>query len=255
MRSISLILIGLCTSTGVMAKCAGSGIYVLSDAKTLNKNGLIILEFYANSQQYVKGIGTTFPAVLISGKEKVVLNVIEVLQGEMMVTQVVLKPATELIAGNEYTLALQHLPNKDPGPARYSSLTNKWEALRFTVNTTLDNDIPVISTVPTLKKKTYAVYGCGPAKWVYFNLTGIDQSELFVRTTVKNKATGKSTTYILKLKEGQVQVGHGMCSGAFNFDNGNEFEITFQLFDQSGNKGSVSNAISFEKPTVYTNEE
>ena len=97
--------------------------------------------------------------------------------------------------------------------------------------------------------------GCGPSIWVIFQLSGYDKSELFVRATVKNKATGKTTTCIVEIKDGYVSIGHNMCSGPFNFDDGNEYEVSFRLFDQSGNEGEVASAIAFTRPEPSKDEE
>ena len=132
---------------------------------------------------------------------------------------------------------------------------NKWEQLIFKISNSVDNDIPILNATPTEQKKTLVYYGCGPASWVYFKISGQDKSELFVRASVKNKTTGLTTTYILEIENALVKVGHGMCSGAFHFDNANNFDVTFQLFDQSGNKSNLTNSISFTKPTVSTTEE
>ena len=98
-------------------------------------------------------------------------------------------------------------------------------------------------------------YGCGPARWVYINIVGQDNSELFTIARVTNKTTGLTTNYILNIENGLVKIGHGMCSGAFHFDNGDNYEVTFQLFDQSGNKSSLTKPISVTKPTVSTRDE
>lgn len=255
MRRITLIILTLFIATLAAAKCANTGIYCLSKSSTLNKNGLIILEFYASSQSLISDLNKKYPIYLKSPNGKVQLNVIETLTGEMRLTQIVLKPATELKADELYTLQIDNLPKYEQKPERYNSSSNKWESLTFKINNSVDNDIPILSNTPTEQKKSLVYYGCGPASWVYFNISGKDKSELFVRTNVTNKATGKVTTYILAIENGAAKVGHGMCSGAFHFDNGNNFEVTFQLLDQSGNKSNSTSTIAFTKPTKETNDE
>jgi hypothetical protein len=235
--------------------CAESGIFCLSKSSTLNKNGLIILEFYSSSQSLIPDLNKKYPIYLKSSNEKIQLNVIETLTGEMHLTQIVLKPATKLKANALYTLQIDNLPTYERKPERYNSSSNKWESLTFKINNTVDNDIPTLSNTPTEQKKTLVYYGCGPASWVYFTITGQDKSELFVRANVKNKETRMVTTYILAIENGLAKIGHGMCSGAFHFDNGNNFEVTFQLCDQSGNKSGMTTSIAFTKPTEDTNDE
>ena len=255
MRHITLIILTFFIATLTSAKCANNGIYCLSKSSTLNKNGLVILEFYASSQLLISDLNKKYPIYLKSSNGKIQLNVVETLTGEMRLTQIVLKPTTELEVGEIYTLQIDNLPKNEGKLRRYNSSSNKWESLTFKVNNFVDNDIPTLSNTPTEQKKSLVHYGCGPASWVSFTITGQDKSELFVRANVRNQVTGKVTTYILVIENGLTKVGHGMCSGAFRFDNGDNFEITFQLFDQSGNKSALTNTISFTRPTISTNDE
>ena len=48
-------------------------------------------------------------------------------------------------------------------------------------------------------------------------------------------------------------VGHARCSGAFNFENGNNFEVEFSFMDASGNSTVwTGQRIKFTKPTKET---
>jgi hypothetical protein len=251
---VNIILAFFVTTTDFV-DCTNSGIYCLSESSTLNRNGLIILEFYASSQSLIPNLNKKYPIYLRSSNSKIQLKIIETLIGEMNLTQVILKPASELKVNDIYTLQIDNLPIYEEKPERYNSSLNKREQLTFKISDSIDTEIPTLSGIPTQKNKTLVHYGCGPARWVYFAVTGKDKSELFVRTKVKNKATGKTTIYILALENGLVKVGYGMCAGAFHFDNGENFEVSFQLFDQAGNKSIETNAISFTKPTKETNKE
>ncbi|MDH7460131.1 hypothetical protein QEG73_02535 [Chitinophagaceae bacterium 26-R-25] len=248
LKHIAFILAALLSTNVALAKCGMNGIFCLSQRSTLNKNGLIVLEFYALSQPLVSDLNGKYSVYLKSSGKKVQLNVIEILKGEMWVTEVVLKPATGLRVGTRYTLEIDSLPKYEDGPKKYNDSTKKWERLSFTITDTVDSDIPVLNSAPTINKETSIAYGCGPETFVYFNLSGQDKSELFAKATVQNKKTGFSTTYILRIEDGLAKVGHGMCSGPFLFKEGNNFEVTFQLFDQSGNVSTTTQAISFTKP-------
>jgi len=49
-----------------------------------------------------------------------------------------------------------------------------------------------------------------------------------------------------------VKVGHGMCSWAFSFLEGNKYQVAFSLIDISGNYGEKTSYIPFDQPTVPT---
>lgn len=251
-RFIALIFL-MVTAQLTYADCAGNGIYLLSQHATINKNGLIILEFYGGSQLLVPDLNKKYPIYLRSGKEKNILIPVEILKGEFQVTQVVFRPAKELVAKKQYELKLDNLPSYESKPQSFRQGTRT--GISFTVNDVTDIQSPILEQLPVVKKSTMVEYGCGPARWVHISLTGKDESELFVKARVKSKATGKVTDYIVDIENGVVKIGHGMCSGSFHFDNSNSFEVSFQLYDQSGNSTAFTKAVSFEKPTVATNEE
>jgi hypothetical protein len=255
MRHLTLTILTFFITTIASAMCMSSGIYCLNESRILNKNGLIILEFYGTSQSLVSGLNKNYPIYLKTGNSRIQLNVLEVLKGEFKLTQVVLKPISELMTDNTYSLEIDKLPKFENKPDVYDTLTHKFESLTFKVSTIVDNEKPIFNLEPTEQKKSLVYYGCGPASWVYFTITGQDQSELFVKANVKNKVTGKVTAYILAIENGLTKVGHGMCSGAFHFDKSENFEVTFQLLDQSGKTSALSNTITFKKPTASTNDE
>lgn len=244
-----LLMLAVFISGVASAMCGMNGIWSLSKKSTLNRNGLVILEFYAFSQELVPGLNKKYPVYLQSAKGKVTLVVMEVLRGEFNLTQVILKPASELSVNETWQLHIDSLPKYESGPhGKYNSTLKKWEALSFTVTDYIDYELPVLICPPVETKKTYTAFGCGPDRSVYFKLSGQDKSELFVRASVKNKTTGKTTDYLLRIENDIVIVGHGMCSGAFHFDNGDNYEVSFALFDQSGNKASLTQPVAFTKP-------
>lgn len=255
MRSFILLTLTVFISTILSAKCANSGIRSLSKSSVLNRNGLIILEFYASSQAIVQDINKKYPIYLKTKKEKVILLAIEVLKGEFQITQVIFKPSSELMENEVYELHIDNLPGYESKPETYNASLRKREALTFHTNNIADIEQPVFAGIPVETKKTMVEYGCGPARWVDFRFSEQDKSETFVITSVKNMNTGKLTKYILPIENGVVKVGHGMCGGAFHFDNGEAFEVSFTLLDQSGNKSHATPVISFQKPTVSTYEE
>jgi hypothetical protein len=250
-----LVILAVFGSAIASAHCGGNGIELLSKRSTLNKNGLILLEFYASSQNLISDLNKKYPVYLRSAKGKVSLFVIEILKGEFRVTQVVLKPGSELLENEIYKLYIDNLPADERMPGQYNRKLQKWETPSFTITNYFDYELPDLSCTPVETKKSFGRFGCGPSRVVYFQLSGQDKSELFVRASVKNKTTGKTTDYILEIKDGFVEIGHGMCSGAFHFDNGDNYEVTFCLFDQSGNKGGVTKAIGFTKPNNTTDDE
>jgi hypothetical protein len=235
--------------------CSSSGIHCVNQNLTINRNGIIILEFYSLSQGFITDLNNKYPVYLESLTDKIKLNIVETLKGDKNVTQVLFKPESELKLNEKYNLIIDSLPWQAGKLKRYNVESSKWELLTFTGSDYEDNESPTFTNNPKELNKKLVYYGCGPSTFVSFKIFGKDGSELFVRATLKNKKNGRTTTYILKLVGDVVKVGHGMCSGGFRFDDGEKFEVSFQLFDQSGNRSATTKVITFTKPTKPTYDE
>lgn len=254
MQRIVLFFVTLLISLTAMSKCTSYGINSVSESSTLNKNGIIILEFYGRSQTIVKDLNKKYPIYFKSTSGKITLLPIEVLRGEFQLTQVLLRPSLDLKEGGFYELHIDNLTIFDGKPERYNKKIKKWESITFKINSNIDQEVPVFTKLPVEIKKSMELYGCGPAKWVYFKVSVNDKSETFVRTKVKNVTTGKVTDFILPIEDGVVMVGHGMCSGGFLFGEGDNFEVSFSLLDQSANHSDFTDVIAFQKPVLSKNE-
>lgn len=245
-RIIILALLTVAVNV-VNAKCGANGIYLLSGDLAINKNGRIILEFYNKSRELIPGLNKKYPVYLESGKEKIPLIAAEICKGEFNITQVVFKVSGDLVAKQYYNVKIGNLPSGEMQPSVLKAGAKSNSGLL--VNDRMDNAAPELISIPVVKETTVEEYGCGPARYIHIQLAAKDESELLVRASVRNKKTGKLTDYILPLTDGVVKIGHDMCAGPFHFDDGDSFEVSFRLMDQSGNIGAATNAISFIKPT------
>lgn len=103
---------------------------------------------------------------------------------------------------------------------------------------------------PTVEKKESTMYGCGPSSHVIFSNPATDDSELLVKTTMKNAKTKEETTYYITPYRDTISVGHGMCSGGFSFKRDNDYEVEFAFIDSSGNTTAwEGERIKFSSPT------
>ena len=249
------ILIGLffCTATAY-ADCAGTGLWIFPSGQTIKQNSIFILDGYAESQNIILGLNKKYNIYLKSGNKKIKLLVTEICVGQFYLTQSVLKPERQLEAGLEYTMYIDNLPEYESF-TKYNKITHAYEPVTYKVVAESDNEKPQLTTSPKELKKTLVHYGCGPSIHVVFSNPATDNSEIIVKTTVKDIKTGKETTYYIKPDGDKIKVGHGMCSGAFDFDdNSNNFEVEFSFMDASGNFSSwKGERINFTKPTKTTN--
>ncbi len=87
--------------------------------------------------------------------------------------------------------------------------------------------------------------GCGPAEIVHFCGEAKDDSPKLFLAKVLNTKTNKTTEYY----ETGLSIGHGMCGGAFLFENDVTYQVQFGIMDASGNvTEKLTDPISFTGP-------
>jgi hypothetical protein len=249
MKTILIIFIAIISSTNIHAECASNSLSAFPSGKTIRQNSIIVVDGYGASQNVVKGLNKKYPVYLVNGKHKIKLTVKEILIGQFSLTQAVLIPENNLTVGLDYTLVIEKLPEYE-SLDRWNSELKKNEPIVYTVVQGLDTIKPIFSLTPKEIKKSLIYYGCGPSIHVVFNCNVIDSSEFLVKATVKNLKSGKETSYYVEPDKGVLNIGHGMCSGAFNFNDGDNYEIEFSIMDASGNLTTwTGDRIKFSKPT------
>jgi len=249
MKPIIFILSFILLSTKASADYAGGGISIWPSGKFLNQNSIFVIDGYAASQDMVKKLAKKYPIYLKSGEKKVKLNVTEILIGEFYLTQVVLSANEKLEVGKVYEIYIDNLPDFEKLLTKWNPKTSMHEKINWTVTEGSDTVVPKWTQKPKEVNKTFALYGCGPEKFVNFAFKVEEQSEFLIKTTVSSKETKKQTSFYLKPSNALLKVGHGMCSGAFLYDQGNEYEVTFEIMDASGNFTSwIDEKIVFTKP-------
>lgn len=255
MKQLLTIIFGLFCIATVYADCAMSGFSVFPSGQTIKQNSIFVLDGYAESQKVILELNKKHDIYLKSGDKKIKLLVTEICVGQFRLTQAILKPETELEAGLEYTMCIDNLPEYEQFH-KYNNVTGKYEPVTYRVIAEKDIEKPKLSAKPKELKKTLVYYGCGPSIHVVFSNVAKDNSELMVKTTVKNIKTGKETTYYIQPDGDKIKVGHGMCSGAFDFEEGKNYEIEFLFMDSSGNLTNwIGERIKFTKPKEPTEYE
>ena len=218
---------------------------------TIYENSLFVIDGYHLSNKIIVQLNQKYPIYLTSGNLKVELKIKEITFGEAGLTQVVLLPVKEIIPGNEYQLNIDNIPSIDmPFINHWNPETEKYEFPTWKVIKGRDIQTPRWKIRPNEVKKTYVQYGCGPESYVYFNFQALDQSEILIRTSVTSLISNKTIICYLRPDKNEVlKVGRGMCGGAFSFEDGEKFEVTFDIMDASGNIAMWSgNKIEFTKP-------
>ncbi|NOQ72163.1 MAG: hypothetical protein GQ574_09185 [Crocinitomix sp.] len=242
----SFILVCL-ASVQSFADCGASGIYVWpATNSSISEMPVITVEGYYIDQELVRKIGKDYNLYLKSANHLVRLIPVEILEGDMYLTQVVLKPVQLLKPDEEYELYTSSFPKKTttiPETLELGIPKSKW-----TVRASNDKSAPVFTTTPKWIKSNIFYWGCGPGRSMKFEFETKEVDNFLVRTTLTNTADSSKTTYYIAATEGIISVGHGMCSGAFIPKEDVKYKVEFSLLDGSWNKGKTVSCELVYKP-------
>ncbi len=230
------------------AICLGGTINVWPGTNTINQNSIIIVEGYGRSVDVIRKLNEKHKIYLRSGNSTIPLKVVKRYEGQFLVSQAILKPANKLIEGRSYTIHIDSLEGL---------VKEEFERAHFqwTVVKKNDSEIPKWSQSPTYINKSKISYGCGPASYVDFCVCIQDRSPVVVFSKLKELKTGRIAEYYVIPDTTILSIGHGMCGGEFEFEPGENYEISFSLMDASGNiNDTLTKPIPFIGPMYKDSE-
>lgn len=249
MKKLILLFLLTFSISYVKADCAWSGLNVFPKGNKIKAKSMIVIEGYGGSQKIIEKLNDKYPVFLVNGNEKISLKIKETCVGQFHLTQAILFPEKSLKVGVKYTLVIENIENGETLD-RWNEDKKKSEPIEFTVETGEDTEKPIFNSIPKEIDKSMVYYGCGPAVYVDFTCDVKESSEYLVKTTVKSLTSGIITTYYVKPGKDKISIGHGMCSGEFNFIDEEEYEIEFTLVDASGNETPwTGDRIKFTRPS------
>lgn len=229
------------------ADCGGRRLFALPASGSIKPTTVFIVEGYSLSQEVIKGLNSKFPIYLKSENEQIPLFILETHRGQYSVTQALLKPEKPLIPGRKYQLIIDSL-SEGEAFGSYNANTHQYDPVSYLVTDESDTENPQWIDKPKEKDKSVEHFGCGNSIQITFSFKAEDQSDILIKTTVKSVESGKETVYILLAGTDMLYVGHGKCSGAFNFDDGMNYQAKFTLMDASGNVSEETDWVAFTWP-------
>jgi hypothetical protein len=241
MKKTVFLFIFLVNFISVKADCSSSGISVWPKQQNIASNSIFAIQGYAQSQELIRQLNKKNKIYLKCNSEIILLKVLKILEGQYSLTQAILKPEKKLIIGKTYELKIDNLGMFDK---------DDLEITKWTVNSENDIEKPEWNCEPTYIGLGYERYGCGPAKFVNFCGKYNDNSPTLIYAKVLDKKTKISSDYFIQSENQKISLGHGMCSGAFAFDDDTNYEVQFGLMDASGNENlKLTEPIVFSNPT------
>jgi hypothetical protein len=193
---------------------------------TVPTNARFVLQAYGTAQPVVASIATRHPRLVTQDGSQFPLKVLEVNVGEFQLTQAVLQPKGALTEGTRYTLRF----DQPEGPERFSLPRD--ESASWIVGPA-DFEAPVWATSPSAQPGKIVQYGCGPLveARVAVALTSAEPVQFRARVS---RPDGGVREFLLAPEKGDIAIGHGMCSGAFEPGEG-AWSLELTAVDLAGN--------------------
>lgn len=223
-----------------MAADCGPWLHIFPSRTYISAHSLLLLEGsdWGGGDDIITCIGKGYDTCLKSKfGDDLALEVVEIYrQGNYR--QVLLKPIGNPVYHTRYELQVDHAETPNylyklgPGGV-YGSFGQPVEYVF--VDKAKEHGQPSVKTRPKLLELRLVQYGCGPEQLAIFDFPVSDESDVLVKTTVKNLRTMASSTFYLIPRDGKIEVGHYMCGGAFYFYGGDRFEFSFDFMDTDWN--------------------
>lgn len=246
MKKLFQLCLLISMSANLLAECGYGGISAFPKGDHIYQNSQIMIEAYEWTREIVRGLNHQYPVYLQSDGHRVSLRVIEICEGDYRLNQAILKPEEKLIAGQRYFLKIDSLKEEDQQLLHKGGNDKDKSSVSWTVIAGTDTERPGLLNEPQLIDQSITAFGCGPAVYTIFEFNANDKSELLVQTELTDLTTNEVTTYYLRTLENKIQVGHGMCSGAFDYKSDGSYQVRFKLQDASGN-----DTVKWTKPVKF----
>jgi len=219
-------------STPATALCAGGtsfGVFPPT-GEALPTNGRIVLELVGF--EGLDGQSPWWPMELRSGTERIALNEVASFVGASRVRQVVLQPARGLRPNARYELYAsdEHLPmSVRPG-------SHAAEPFAWTTSAAADHTVPRWRSAPRSGAGVYRLLGCGTEVSVGVSVSVGGEEPVQLLAEVTPAGSVRAATYMLRPRNGQVEIGHDMCSGPFDLEPGRHYSLRLTAVDAAGNR-------------------
>ncbi len=251
MKKLILYLILTFGIQSTFADCASSGMRFFPQQKKISLNSMFIIEGYESSVKTIEGFRSRRVFLQSSQGDLVELNLLQILKGQMRLAQAIFKPVQELQPNTTYFLKYSdQTDNETNEMMQWNSEKNErekvyWETTDKKKNPLLNSDLSI-----EYEKLEVIHFGCGPSANAIFNLINRADSETWFKTEVVDLSTDTNTIYYIKEWYGKVNVGHGMCFGAFTFNREAKYKVRFTPMNNDGEILTTSNWIFFDSPFV-----
>lgn len=249
MKKIIFLLLLTSGIKTALADCSSSGMYFFPETKEISLNSIFIIEGYAFSQKTINSFKERTIYLESENGELIKLNLQEILKGQMELTQAIFCPVSELKPNTTYFLKYSdQTENEGREMMQYNREKKErekvfWKTTNKKLLETLNSNLNI-----EFKKTEVVHYGCGPSANAIFNIKNKSESEIWYKTEVVDLNTNNKIVFYIKEWNDKLNVGHGMCSGAFTYNNKGKYKVRFTPMNIDGKSLKTTDWKTFESP-------
>jgi hypothetical protein len=217
--------------------------------KTISQNPMFIIEGYNNSQQTVESFKNRNVFLISQYGEKINLKLAQIIKGQMSLTQAVFKVENSLKPQTKYFIRYSDETEFEISERKkYNSTNNKSEEVFWKTSEKENSDLITPNLNLKFEKTDVVHFGCGPSANAIFDVNNSSESEIWFKTEVIEISTNTKTTFYLTSYDNKINVGHGMCSGAFTFKKNGKYKVKFTAMNIDGKEIKPTEWTTFESP-------
>lgn len=231
------------------AECSMSAMYFFPETKEIGLNSKFIIQGYAFSQKTIKSFKNRKVYLESENGELIELNLQEFYTGQMQLTQAIFCPTSELRPNTKYFLKYSD-QTENEGREMKQYNREKKEREKVYWKTTDKKGLKILnSNLKVEFEKTEVIqYGCGPSANAIFDVKNKSESEIWYKTEVVDLSTNNKKVFYIKEWNGKLNVGHGMCAGAFTYKNKGKYKVRFAPMNTDGKSLKTTDWKTFESP-------
>lgn len=249
-RIVFFLFLGMFQIQG-FGKCGSFSLRAYPSMEVIPLNSTFILEGFDRGQGIIDSLNIKYPIYLVSGDQRIALEVEGGNVGMYFLSQAILRPVSALEPNTTYVLRIDNLSAEDQGPIfKYRDHYTMIGDAKWTTSSLTDLEAPQFLTAPSYLESIYKERSCGIDQYGVFRMKVTDREETLVKVERRQMIRRDTLihSYVLTLPESdELHIGRTMCSGEFTFKKRHTYQVRFCLLDFSGNStGQWSDWIDFD---------
>lgn len=238
---------------GLNAKCINKLLYISPHQSELPTNPKLLLLVDDDMEEFIQDSIEKYPIIIVSENDTVKLELIERYPNEFNSIQYLAKTERSLTEGLKYHAEI-YSRNEEYLNYEYrfhiviSPRNHEWY-----VNGDIKIEKPKFLSYPKKIAGTYTTPGCGPEVFDTYEIISNDNNYNLVEINVK-RGDSELISYSC-INDSKVNVGKGMCSGAYIFKESESYDVSFTLINCYGERSETIHFKNMTSPSWESESE